>query len=135
MKITLSVLKADIGSIGGHITPSRALVEEIQNFVQENGKDLLIDFYLSHTGDDIAILCTHEFSGPLYIELHEKTLYPILDSTVLISSYGAISLCRLKRLLENLHPQEIFLFLQLLSPISQVLSLILLFFHQFFFLF
>lgn len=60
MKITLSVLKADIGSIGGHITPSRALVEEVKNFVQENGKDLLIDFYLSHTGDDIAILCTHE---------------------------------------------------------------------------
>lgn len=60
MKITLSVLKADIGSIGGHITPSQALVNEVRNFVKENGKDLIIDFYISYTGDDIAILCTHE---------------------------------------------------------------------------
>ena len=60
MKITLSVLKADIGSIGGHITPSQALVNEVRNFVKENGKDLIIDFYIGYTGDDIAILCTHE---------------------------------------------------------------------------
>jgi fructose 1,6-bisphosphate aldolase/phosphatase len=60
MKATLSVLKADIGSIGGHITPSRALIDEVKNFVEENGKDLVIDSYISHTGDDIAILCTHE---------------------------------------------------------------------------
>ena len=60
MKVTLSVLKADIGSIGGHITPSKALVNEVENFVKENGKDAIIDFYISHTGDDIAILCTHE---------------------------------------------------------------------------
>lgn len=26
MKLTLSVIKADIGSIGGHIAPSRALL-------------------------------------------------------------------------------------------------------------
>lgn len=60
MKITLSVLKADIGSIGGHIKPSQALFNEVKNFVQENGKNLIIDFYLSSTGDDIAILCTHK---------------------------------------------------------------------------
>lgn len=60
MKITLSVLKADIGSIGGHIQPSRALVEDVKNFVKNNGKNLLIDAYISSTGDDIAILCTHE---------------------------------------------------------------------------
>jgi fructose 1,6-bisphosphate aldolase/phosphatase len=51
MKITLSVLKADIGSIGGHITPSQALFDEVNNFVKENGKNLLIDFFTSHTGD------------------------------------------------------------------------------------
>ncbi len=60
MKITLSVIKADIGSIGGHITPCQALLDEFKNFVKENGKNLVIDFFTSHTGDDIAILCTHE---------------------------------------------------------------------------
>jgi len=60
MKITLSVLKADIGSIGGHIVPSQALISEVKKNVQELGQDLIIDSYISHTGDDIAILCTHE---------------------------------------------------------------------------
>jgi fructose 1,6-bisphosphate aldolase/phosphatase len=60
MKTTISVLKADIGSIGGHITPSRALLDEVKKTVEEIGKDLIIDSYISHTGDDVAILCTHE---------------------------------------------------------------------------
>jgi fructose 1,6-bisphosphate aldolase/phosphatase len=60
MKITISALKADIGSIGGHIVPSQALLQEVKKTVQELGKDLIIDYYISHTGDDIAILCTHE---------------------------------------------------------------------------
>lgn len=60
MKITISALKADIGSIGGHIVPSQALISEVKKNVHELGKDLIIDSYISHTGDDIAILCTHE---------------------------------------------------------------------------
>ena len=60
MKVTLSVLKADIGSIGGHITPSRALIDAVKNFVGNNGKNLIIDSYIGFTGDDIAILCTHK---------------------------------------------------------------------------
>jgi fructose 1,6-bisphosphate aldolase/phosphatase len=60
MKITISVLKADIGSIGGHITPSQAVVNEVRNKVHELGKDLVIDSYISYTGDDIAILLTHD---------------------------------------------------------------------------
>lgn len=70
MKITLGVLKADIGSIGGHITPSQSLVNEVKSFVQENSKNLLIDFFISHTGDDIAILCTHE-RGVLDEKIHK----------------------------------------------------------------
>jgi len=70
MKITLSVLKADIGSIGGHIKPSQALFNEVKNFVQNNSKNLIIDFYLSSTGDDIAILCTHE-KGVLNEKIHK----------------------------------------------------------------
>ena len=60
MKVTLSVLKADIGSIGGHIKPSKAIIEEVRNFVNSNGKVLIIDSYFSHTGVDIAILCSHD---------------------------------------------------------------------------
>lgn len=59
MKLTLSVIKADIGSIGGHIRPSRELLECVRRHVQDE-KSLLIDSYISATGDDIALLMTHE---------------------------------------------------------------------------
>lgn len=87
MKITLSVLKADIGSIGGHITPSRALVDEVRNFVKENGKDLIIDFYLSHTGDDIAILCTHE-RGVLDEKIHKLAWDAFIAGTAVAKKQG-----------------------------------------------
>lgn len=60
MKITLSVIKADIGSIGGHICPSQRLLESVSSYVKEHGKSLLIDLYVSFTGDDIALVMTHE---------------------------------------------------------------------------
>ncbi len=57
--LTLSVIKADIGSIGGHIAPSERLLDTVRTHVAEQGRDLLIDHHISYTGDDIAILTTH----------------------------------------------------------------------------
>ncbi len=59
MRTTLTVIKADIGSIGGHILPSRRLLERVTEVVESTGKALIEDHYISHTGDDIAILMTH----------------------------------------------------------------------------
>src|SRR5690606_29573638 len=59
MEITLSVIKADIGSIGGHICPSAEVLETVRKHVAEAGRELLLDSYVSYTGDDIAILMTH----------------------------------------------------------------------------
>jgi fructose 1,6-bisphosphate aldolase/phosphatase len=59
MKVTLSVIKADIGSIGGHIQPSEDLLDAVASHVEEHGKGLVIDSYISFTGDDVAILTTH----------------------------------------------------------------------------
>ncbi|MFQ6618842.1 MAG: fructose-1,6-bisphosphate aldolase/phosphatase [Fidelibacterota bacterium] len=59
MKITISVIKADIGSIGGHIKPSTNLLNRVKDFIKSNSKGLIIDSYISYTGDDIAILMTH----------------------------------------------------------------------------
>jgi fructose 1,6-bisphosphate aldolase/phosphatase len=63
MKITISVIKADIGSIGGHIRPSSLLLETVRQYVLEHGAGLLIDCYVSSTGDDIAIVSTHQQSS------------------------------------------------------------------------
>ena len=59
MKITLSVIKADVGSVGGHNTPSQKLVEAIENQVKRAGQRLLLDYKIFHTGDDTAILMSH----------------------------------------------------------------------------
>jgi fructose 1,6-bisphosphate aldolase/phosphatase len=59
MKTTLSVIKADVGSIGGHIKPSARLKQTVEQFVREKGKELFSDVYVSSTGDDVALLMAH----------------------------------------------------------------------------
>ncbi|OGK76318.1 fructose 1,6-bisphosphatase [Candidatus Roizmanbacteria bacterium RIFOXYC2_FULL_41_10] len=60
MKITLSLIKADIGSVGGHTKPSEKLLNTVLNHVRQKSKQLLIDYKVFYTGDDIAILMSHK---------------------------------------------------------------------------
>jgi fructose 1,6-bisphosphate aldolase/phosphatase len=87
MKTTLSVLKADIGSIGGHIKPSQAVFDEVKSFVRENGKHDIIDSYFSTTGDDIAILCTHE-RGTSDPKIHKLAWDAFTSGTVVAKKQG-----------------------------------------------
>lgn len=70
MDITLSVLKADIGSIGGHVQPSGAVLERVRKVLETDGTELLLDSHLGWTGDDIALLMTH-VHGIGHPEIHE----------------------------------------------------------------
>ncbi len=58
MKITVSVIKADVGGIGGHTKPSDELIEAVRETVKNSGK-LLIDSYIGYCGDDVHIVMTH----------------------------------------------------------------------------
>lgn len=87
MKITLSVIKADIGSIGGHLKPSRKLLETVKNYIQEKGKSLIIDSFLSYTGDDIAILMTHQ-KGIQDEEIHKLCWNAFLAGTEVAKGQG-----------------------------------------------
>lgn len=60
MKITLSVIKADIGSIGGHITPSERVLSKVESCLSKEANKMLLDYHVAHTGDDIALLMSHE---------------------------------------------------------------------------
>jgi fructose 1,6-bisphosphate aldolase/phosphatase len=60
METTLSIIKADVGSIGGHVTPGNKLLDAISRTVAAGMDGLLIDYYLGVTGDDVAILMTHD---------------------------------------------------------------------------
>ncbi len=58
MKITLSVIKADVGGVGGHTKPSDRLIEAVRNTIKASG-DLLIDHYIGYCGDDVHIVMSH----------------------------------------------------------------------------
>jgi len=58
MKITVSVIKADVGGVGGHTKPSDGLIEAVRKTVK-NSADLLIDHYIGYCGDDVHIVMSH----------------------------------------------------------------------------
>jgi len=70
MRVTVSVIKADIGSIGGHTQPSAEVLAIVRDRVERERGRLLIDTLVCHTGDDIAILMTHTH-GPNHAPVHQ----------------------------------------------------------------
>lgn len=87
MKITLSIIKADIGSIGGHIQPSEKLVQAVKDHIKNKGGGLIIDFYVGYTGDDIAILSTHQ-KGVLSEEIHKLCWDAFVAGTKVAKAQG-----------------------------------------------
>lgn len=61
MKITLSAIKADVGSIGGHTRPSEEMLDAVRKLLQQTiASGLIIDGIVTFTGDDIAIIFSHQ---------------------------------------------------------------------------
>ena len=88
MRITLSLIKADVGSIGGHTKPSDRMMEATRAEVSEAiARGLLIDAFVSHTGDDIAILMTHT-NGEGDTDVHQFAWNTFLKATAIASEYG-----------------------------------------------
>lgn len=60
MRTTISLIKADVGSIGGHVAPSNHLIDTISRHAARGLDGLLSDFYIGACGDDIALLMIHQ---------------------------------------------------------------------------
>ncbi len=59
-RITLSVIKADIGSLAGHhITHPDTLAAASKVLAEAKRKGIIIDFYVTHVGDDLELIMTH----------------------------------------------------------------------------
>lgn len=86
-KITLSIIKADIGSIGGHIKPSEKLLSEVKNYVEQKGKGLVLDSFVCHTGDDISILLSHQ-QGVGSEKIHQLCWEAFMAGTKVAQSQG-----------------------------------------------
>jgi fructose 1,6-bisphosphate aldolase/phosphatase len=58
--LTLSAIKADVGSIGGHTRPSSRMLEVARSYlVRAAVQGTITDFDVTHTGDDICLLMVH----------------------------------------------------------------------------
>ncbi len=68
-RVTLSVIKADVGSIGGHTKPSDSMLEIVRSRVRGATGKLMIDGLVTCTGDDIAIIMSHK-GGVGATEIH-----------------------------------------------------------------
>jgi fructose 1,6-bisphosphate aldolase/phosphatase len=61
MKITLSVIKADVGGYVGHSASHPDILELAKKMLQdEKNKGFIIDFYVTACGDDLQLIMTHQ---------------------------------------------------------------------------
>lgn len=60
-KTTISVIKADIGSLAGHhIVHPETLAVATKVLAEAKFKGLIIDFYVTNVGDDLQLIMTHK---------------------------------------------------------------------------
>lgn len=88
MKITLSVIKADTGSVGGHEKPSLAMLTKAQEAATRavtNG--LVTDAKVTYTGDDIAFLMAHT-RGINSPDIHKFAWDAFLETTSVAKAQG-----------------------------------------------
>jgi len=60
-KVTLSVIKADVGGYVGHSSIHEALLQEARARLEKARLDgLVADFHVTHCGDDLELIITHD---------------------------------------------------------------------------
>lgn len=81
MKITLSVIKADVGSVGGHTQPAQSMIKVVQQEIKNAiNKELIIDGLVTSTGDDICLIMSHT-KGNNNTTIHQFAWQTFLKAT------------------------------------------------------
>ena len=74
MKTTISVIKADVGSVAGHGIAHPALLAKCEEILAKaKEEELLTDYYVTNCGDDTELIMTHK-QGEENKEIHELAL-------------------------------------------------------------
>ncbi len=69
--LTISAIKADVGGVGGHTRPSASMLEAAEDRLADAADEgLIIDYDVTHTGDDVCLLMTHRH-GDDASEIHD----------------------------------------------------------------
>ncbi|MBU2617739.1 MAG: fructose-1,6-bisphosphatase [Euryarchaeota archaeon] len=91
-KITISVIKADVGSYPGHVRVHPELLSKAEGKLKKAKKDgLLLDAFVTHCGDDLELIMTHR-RGVDAPEIHELAWKTFEDCTAIarkMKLYGA----------------------------------------------
>src|SRR5512136_375868 len=81
VKTTVSIIKADIGSVAGHSIVAKPLFEIAKRKLKEAQKSGLINsFYIFNAGDDLELLMTHS-KGENHPDVHKLAWDTFLDCT------------------------------------------------------
>jgi fructose 1,6-bisphosphate aldolase/phosphatase len=91
-KITLSVIKADVGGFPGHSTVHPKLMESAEKHLAKAKKSgVLIDFKVMHCGDDLELIMTHK-KGEDNKQIHKLSWDTFVEATGVakkLKLYGA----------------------------------------------
>ncbi|MEN6443464.1 MAG: fructose-1,6-bisphosphate aldolase/phosphatase [Methanoregula sp.] len=90
-KITVSVIKADVGSYPGHSRTHPRLLEKAAKMLREEEGKLLIDSFVTHCGDDLELIMTHRH-GVDHEKIHKLAWDVFMECTKVAKSlklYGA----------------------------------------------
>ena len=88
MRTTVSIIKADIGSVAGHHIVHPKQIEAAKQHLEKARKEgLITDYYVFHCGDDLELLMTHgngennpnihEFAWNTFTEISETVSKPL----------------------------------------------------------
>jgi len=82
-KITVSVIKADVGSVVGHSRPHPSMMDKCRDILADGVKQGIIeDFYVTRVGDDINLLMTHR-KGENHKDVHGMAWNAFMEATKL----------------------------------------------------
>ena len=91
-KVTISVIKADVGSVCGHTRPHPSMIEKCKEVLADRAKQGIIeDYYVTRVGDDINLFMTH-YRGDNNKEVHQIGWDAFTEATKLAKAmhlYGA----------------------------------------------
>ncbi len=91
-KVTLSVIKADVGGYVGHSSVHPELLSKAEECLAKvKSEGLLIDYYCGHCGDDIALIMTHK-EGADSEKIHRfawETFETVTEVAKELKQYGA----------------------------------------------
>lgn len=89
---TVSIIKADVGSLPGHVSAPKHLINEVEKVLEQGLEEsTIIDYYAATCGDDIDLIMTHE-RGEEDSEVHELAWTAFQEATEKseeLSLYGA----------------------------------------------